>query len=212
MHIPDGLLSIPAVAATGAVSVTAITVAVKQTNRRLQEKQVPLMGVLAAFIFAIQMLNFPVFAGTSGHVLGAGLAAILLGPWSAVLVMSSVVIAQSLIFQDGGLLALGANILNMGVIATLTAHGVYRLSARLARDSHKGKMSAAFAAGWVSVMTAAAATALELALSGASPLPLVLPAMTGFYSLIGIGEGLITAAVLGLVQTRRADLLQAQKV
>ena len=122
MHIPDGFLSAPVAVATGVVAVAAIAVAVKVTNKKMGEKQVPMMGVLAAFIFAAQMLNFPVAGGTSGHFVGAALAAILLGPWATVLILSSVLVVQCLIFQDGGLLALGANITNMGVIAAFSGY------------------------------------------------------------------------------------------
>ena len=127
MHIPDGFLSMATVATTYAVSAGGIGNAVRMANKKLGEKHVPLMGVLAAFIFAAQMLNFPVAGGTSGHLIGAALAAILLGPWAAVLLMSCVLIAQSLIFQDGGLLALGANIFNMGIIASFGGYYLYRL-------------------------------------------------------------------------------------
>ncbi len=122
MHIPDGFLNIATVATTYAASAGGVGYAVREANRKLREKHVPLMGVLAAFIFAAQMLNFPVAGGTSGHLIGAALAAILLGPWAAVLIMACVLLAQSLIFQDGGLLALGANIFNMGIIASFSSY------------------------------------------------------------------------------------------
>ncbi len=212
MHIPDGFLNIPTIATTSVVSVGAIGLAVKEANRKLQEKHVPVMGILAAFIFAAQMLNFPVAWGTSGHLIGAALAAILLGPWSAIIILSCVVIAQALVFQDGGLLALGANIFNMGILASLSAYVVYRLCLRLAGDSRKGLGISSFIAAWVSVIIASIATALELAFSGVSPLQFVLPAMAGIYALIGIGEGVITVAVLNLVASVRGDLLELQKV
>jgi cobalt/nickel transport system permease protein len=199
MHIPDGFLNAATLASTGAVSATGIGVAVRQVNHKLKEKQVPLMGVLAAFIFAAQMLNFPLAGGTSGHVLGAALAAILLGPWAATLIMACVLIAQSLIFQDGGLLALGANIFNMGIVAVFTSYFSYRI------------LTAGFSAAWISVVLAAVAASLELAFSGASPLHIVLPAMVGVHALIGVGEGLVTAAALGLVLVARADLWQVRK-
>ena len=212
MHIPDGFLNTATIAATYAVSAGGIGNAVRIANRKLGEKQVPLMGVLAAFIFAAQMLNFPVAGGTSGHVIGAALAAILLGPWAGVLIMSCVLIAQSLIFQDGGLLALGANIFNMGIVASFSGYYLYRLVVRFTGDSRKGKLAGSFVAGWGSVLLAAVACAVELAVSGASPLGIVLPAMAGFHALIGIGEGLITGAVISLVLATRADLLQLQRI
>lgn len=212
MHIPDGLLNVATVATTCVVSAGGVGNAVRIANKKLGEKQVPLMGILAAFIFAAQMLNFPVVGGTSGHFLGAALAAILLGPWAAVLIMSCVLIAQCLIFQDGGLLALGANIFNMGIVASFSAYYIYRLVTWLMGSNRRGTLVGGFAAAWISVFLASIFCAIELAVSGTSPLGVVLPAMAGVHALIGIGEGLITTAVLGLVLATRADLLQLQRI
>jgi cobalt/nickel transport system permease protein len=211
MHIPDGFLNVATVATTCAVSAGGIGGAVRMVGKKLGEKQVPLMGILAAFIFAAQMLNFPVAGGTSGHVIGAALAAILLGPWAAVLIMSCVLIAQSLIFQDGGLLALGANIFNMGIVASFSAYYIYKLVTWLAGANRRGTLIGGFVAAWVSVFLASTFCAIELAVSGSSPFGVVLPAMAGVHALIGIGEGLITGAVLVLVLATRADLLQLQR-
>lgn len=211
MHIPDGFLSVATVATTYAVSAGGVGNAVRVANKKLGEKQVPLMGILAAFIFAAQMLNFPIAGGTSGHVIGAALAAILLGPWAGVLIMSCVLIAQSLIFQDGGLLALGANIFNMGIVASFSGYYIYRL-VNLLMSGRRGTLVGSFAAAWGSVFLASIFCAIELAVSGASPIGVVLPAMAGVHALIGIGEGLITGAVLGLVLATRADLLQLQRI
>lgn len=211
MHIPDGFLNVATVATTAALSAGGIGGAVRIVGKKLGEKQVPLMGILAAFIFAAQMLNFPVAGGTSGHVIGAALAAILLGPWAAVLIMSCVLIAQSLIFQDGGLLALGANIFNMGIVASFSAYYIYKLVTWLAGANRKGTLIGGFTAAWVSVFAASIFCAIELAVSGSSPFGVVLPAMAGVHALIGIGEGLITGAVLVLVLATRADLLQLQR-
>ena len=212
MHIPDGFLNVATAATTYVVSVGGISSAVRMTNRKLGEKHVPLMGILAAFIFAAQMLNFPVAGGTSGHMIGAALAAILLGPWAAMLIMSSVLIAQCLIFQDGGLLALGANIFNMGIVATFGGYYLYRLVSLLMGHSQKNTLVGAFAAGWGSVFLASIMCAIELALSGTSPLQVALPAMAGIHAIIGVGEGVITVMVLSLVLSTRADLLQLQKI
>ena len=212
MHIPDGFLNVATVATTYAVSAGGVANAVRIANKKLGEKQVPLMGILAAFIFAAQMLNFPVAGGTSGHFLGAALAAILLGPWAALIIMSAVLIAQSLIFQDGGLLALGANIFNMGILATFGAYYIYRLAQLLFGDNRRGKLIGVFTAAWGSVLLASIACAVELAVSGASPWRVVLPAMAGIYALIGIGEGLISIAVVRLVLATRADLMRLQKI
>ncbi len=212
MHIPDGFLNVATVATTYAVSAGGIGNAVRVANKKLRERQVPLMGILAAFIFAAQMLNFPVAGGTSGHLIGAALAAILLGPWASVLIMSCVLIAQCLIFQDGGLLALGANIFNMGIIASFSGYYLYRLCSSLLGDSKKGRLISGFIGAWGSVLLASIACAIELAVSGVSPIWVALPAMAGIHAIIGIGEGLITSAVLSLVLATRADLLELQKI
>ena len=212
MHIPDGFLNVATVATTYAVSAGGVSYAVKETNKKLREKHIPLMGVLAAFIFAAQMLNFPIAGGTSGHLIGAALAAILLGPWAAVLIMSCVLIAQSLIFQDGGLLALGANVLNMGIIASLSGYYLYRLASWALGQSRKGRLIGGFIGAWGSVLLASIICAIELSVSGATPFVVALPAMAGVHALIGIGEGLITVAALSVILAARADLWQLQKV
>ena len=212
MHIPDGILNMATVATTCAVSAGGVGYGLRQIRKKLAEKHVPLMGILAAFIFAAQMLNFPIAGGTSGHVIGAALAAILLGPWAAVLIMSCVLIAQSLIFQDGGLLALGANIFNMGIIASFAGYYLYRLTNRLMGESRQAKLFGGFIAAWGSVFLAAIVCAIELWLSGASPVQVVLPAMAGWHALIAIGEGLITVGVLSLVMATRRDLLELRRI
>ncbi len=212
MHIPDGFLNVATVATTCVVSAGGVGNAVRIANRKLGEKHVPLMGVLSAFIFAAQMLNFPVAGGTSGHLIGAALAVILLGPWASVLIMSCVLIAQCFIFQDGGLLALGANIFNMGIVASFGGYYLYRLTTSFLGDSRRGKLISGFVAAWGSVFLSSIACAIELAVSGVSPIGMVLPAMAGFHALIGIGEGLITTAVLSLVLAARADLIELQRI
>lgn len=212
MHIPDGFLNIATVATTCAVSTGSVGYAVRVANKKLGERQVPLMGVTAAFIFAAQMLNFPIVGGTSGHLIGAALAAILLGPWTAVLIMTCVLIVQCLIFQDGGLLALGANVLNMGIIASFAGYYFYRGVANLIGEDRKGKLVSSFIGAWSAVFLASVACAIELWISGTSPLPVALPAMAGWHALIGIGEGLITTSALSLVLATRRDILELQKV
>jgi len=210
MHIPDGFVSAPVAGVGFALSGVVIAVAVRATNRSLGERTVPLMGVMAAFIFATQMMNFPVAGGTSGHLLGGALAAILLGPWAAIIVMTSVVGLQALLFQDGGLAALGDNVFNMGIVAVLVGYGVYWAFARFAHIEPWLRLAGAFAAAWLSVQLAALATTFELALSGTSPLGVALPAMMGVHALIGIGEGLITVATVAFVLATRRDLLEAE--
>lgn len=208
MHIPDGFVSIPVAAATYVVSGGSLAYAVRRTNEELGEKQVPLMGVMGAFIFAAQMLNFPVAGGTSGHLIGGALATILLGPWAGMLIMTGVLVVQALIFQDGGLVALGANVFNMGVVACLVSHYAFTWLKRLLGEGTQGTVISGFGAAWASVVVAAIACALELTLSGTSALAVALPAMTLIHVLIGIGEGLITVAVLVFLAATRRDLLQ----
>ncbi len=212
MHIPDGFLNLATVATTAVISAGGVANAVRVTGRKLGEKQVPLMGVLAAFIFAAQMLNFPIAGGTSGHFMGAALAAVLLGPWASLLIMTCVLFGQCLIFQDGGLLALGANVLNMGIIGSFSSYYLYRLVTSLIGSSRKSRLIGGFASAWVAIFLASIACALELAVSGASPLGVVLPAMAGVHALIGIVEGLATIAVLSVVMATRADLLELQRI
>jgi len=214
MHIPDGFLSGPVAALGYALAAAFVAVAVWRTNRSLSEKSVPLMGVTAACIFAAQMMNFPVAGGTSGHLLGGTLAAILVGPWAAIIVMTSVVGVQGLMFQDGGLSALGFNVFNMGVITALVGYGIYHLATLLTNGRRSWVLPiGVFVASWLTVMLAAFATSIELAVSGTSPLHVVLPAMMGVHALIGVGEGLITAAAVTFVLTTRPDLVeQPQRV
>ena len=211
LHIPDGFLSTPVAAAGYVAAGAAIAVAVRRTDRRLDERAVPLMGVMAAFIFAAQMMNFPVAGGTSGHMLGGALAAILLGPAAAILVMTAVVGLQALLFQDGGLVVLGANIFNMGVLTALVGWATFRVLAPLQRWRASMAVFAVFAAGWLSVELSAVATAFELAISDTSPLSIALPSMVGVHALIGIGEGLVSASAFGFVMRTRPDLLRLQR-
>ncbi|MGE5578019.1 MAG: energy-coupling factor ABC transporter permease [Syntrophothermus sp.] len=205
MHIPDGFLDTKTWAGLGVVSAATVAYAVRRTGRSLKEKQVPVLGVMSAFIFAAQMLNFPVVAGTSGHLLGGVLAAVLLGPWAGTLAMSTILIVQAFFFHDGGITALGANIFNMAVIGTL---GSYYLARGLQFLFRRWSVTIAIAA-WVSVVVDSAAAALELAFSGTSPLVVVLPAMVGIHALIGLGEAAITVSMLGLIRAARPDLLPA---
>lgn len=208
MHIPDGFLSVNVSVVFWLVSVGVMIIALSRVNRDLGEREVPIMGVLAAAIFAGQMLNFSVGVGTSGHLMGAALAAILIGPWAAVLVMTSVVAVQALIFQDGGLLVMGANLFNMAVIGPFVAYMVYRFVQRLARGQSWGIFAGGALAAWASIETAALACGLQLAISGTSPANLAIPAMAGIHALIGVGEGLITFGALTIVFAARPDLLK----
>jgi cobalt/nickel transport system permease protein len=190
------------------VAIIVIAVSVQRAGRTFDERAIPLMGVTAAFIFAAQMINFPVLGGTSGHMLGAVLAAVLLGPWAGTLVMASVIGVQALLFQDGGLLALGANIVNMGLVGTIGGYAIYRFAAGLLGGEQRGRLPAAGIAAWAAVMLGALAASLELVASGTTTLAVVLPAMLGTHAVIGIGEALITVGALALIGSVRPDLLQ----
>ena len=170
LHIPDGFLSTPVAIVGWVLAILIIGFALRQTRDQLGERQIPLLGIMAAFIFAAQAINFPVAGGTSGHLLGGALAAIVLGPWAAVLVMTAVIGLQGLLFQDGGLLAMGWNIMNMGVLTAFTGYLVYNLIKRVAGQSSTGLIIAGIVGAWLSVEVGAIATALQLAVSGTSPL------------------------------------------
>jgi cobalt/nickel transport system permease protein len=208
LHIPDGFLTIFVSLFFWLVTIILVGLAVSKTNQSLGEKQIPLMGVMAAFIFSAQMLNFPVAGGTSGHFLGGALAAIVLGPWAGILVMTAVVGVQALLFQDGGLLVMGANIFNMGILTAVTGFGLYRLVIHRQRGL---RLAVAGAGAWIATMAAALITSLQLWLSGTTQLEIVLPAMLIVHALIGIGEGLITVAALTYIEGSRPDLLSTEK-
>ncbi len=211
MHIPDGFLSTLVAVILWVVSIAVVAYALRRVGKDLGERQVTLMGVLAAAIFAGQMLNFSVTGGTSGHLLGAAIATLLLGPWAAIIVMTSVVSIQALIFQDGGLLALGANLFNMAVIGVTVSYFVYTSLKKLARGKAWGAFVGGPVAAWCSIVIAALAAALELAASGTSPANISVPAMGGIHMLIGLGEGLITLGVVAFLYAARRDLLHLEK-
>ncbi len=204
MHIPDGLLSLPTLVVTGAASIGGLGTAVKKTRVHLEDNKIPLLGVMGAFIFAAQMINFPVGLGTSGHLIGAFFAAIVLGPWASALVLSAILIIQSLFFGDGGILALGANIFNMAIIANFTGYYVYQL---FKRNNRIYSPVGIVAGGCISVVAAAVAAAIEIVLSGRAALTIVLPPMMLWHLIIGIGEGLITLFLISYIAKVRSDLL-----
>lgn len=208
MHIPDGFLSVLVSIVFWLISVVVIGFALKKTTKQFGERDVPLMGVLAAAIFAGQMLNFSISGGTSGHLLGAAIAVILLGPWPAVLVMTSVVSVQALLFQDGGILALGANIFNMAIVGVFVAYAVYTLLNNLFKKQAWGVFVAGFLSAWSSILIASLSCGLQLAASGTSPANIAIPTMASVHALIGVGEGLITAGALAFIYTARKDLLK----
>ena len=207
MHVPDGFLSTPVSIVLWLMAIVGVGYALLRVSRDLDERKVPLMGVMAAAIFAGQMLNFSVTGGTSGHLMGSALAAIVLGPWAAVLVMACVVGTQALLFQDGGLLALGANTVNMALVGVAVGYAVYLTLRKLAGERRRGVFAAGFLSGWSSILIAALFVGLQLAVSGTSPANIAVPTMGAIHLLIGVGEGLITAGALALLWAARPDLL-----
>lgn len=211
MHIPDGFLDTKTWVGMGGISTIFIGIAVRKANKKISEKHIPLLGVMAAFVFAAQMFNFPIGGGTSGHFMGAALIAILLGPWASVLIMTTVLTVQCLVFQDGGVTALGANIFNMGVVGGFFGYYISAIIQRSVQNT-RGFLAGGFIAAWCSLVMSAVCCALELAVSGTAPLRIVLPAMAGIHAIIGVGEGLITIATLSLLARVRPDLLTLQKI
>jgi len=206
MHIPDGFLDAKTAIATAVFSVTGLGTALRHARQHLQSREIPLVGLTAAFIFVAQMLNFPVAGGTSGHLIGATLAMVLLGPSVAIIVMSSVLIIQAAIFADGGLLALGANIFNMAIVAPVTGYVIYKSMRRFLRDI-RGQLISASVASWCTTVIASAFCAGELAWSGIAAWNIVFPAMVGIHAIIGVGEGLITMLTLSAIAKTRPELL-----
>jgi cobalt/nickel transport system permease protein len=207
MHVPDGFLSAAVSIVMWMIAITAVGTALKRVGEDMGERLIPVMGVLAAAIFAGQMLNFSVAGGTSGHLLGAALATVVLGPWGAMLVLTSVVSIQALVFQDGGLLAMGANIVNMGVVGVAVSHFVCRSLQKLAGGKPAGIFIGAGLAAWLSTVVASLACAIELSASGTSPASLAIPAMAGIHGLIGFGEAVITIGAVTFLYSARRDLL-----
>lgn len=210
MHAPDGFLNAGTALATGAISAGVVGVALRQSREQLADKQVPLAGVAAAFVFGAQMFNFPVAAGTTGHLLGGALAAILLGPAVGTLVVTVVVVVQALAFADGGLTALGYNVLNMAIVTSFGGYAVFRGLRRLLPDNATGVVAASGLAAGVSVVLSAMAFSVEWLFGATAPVAFdtVFGAMVGVHLLIGIGEGIITGLAVGAVLAVRPDLVR----
>jgi cobalt/nickel transport system permease protein len=206
-HIPDGFLSAPVIVGTTAVSAIALSIAVRRSRLRLEEREAPLLGAATAFVFAAQMLNFPLGAGTSAHLLGAVLVAVLVGPWSGMLVMFAVLLVQSLLFQDGGIAALGANTLNVAVIAVGVGFLLYRWVLALVGAGSRRRVVAAGVAAFLSANFVGIAVAVELAVSDTVPLIPALVAVGGGHLLVGIGEGVLTGAILAMLLRSRPELV-----
>ena len=199
MHIPDGFIDGKTAATTAALSAAGLGLALRQVRRRLPPRRVPLLGLAAAFLFAAQMVNFPVAGGTSGHLVGGVLVAALLGPSAAIVVLATVLIVQCFLFADGGVVALGANIFNMAILGVAVGYGVYRL-VRAALPGNRGRVAAVAIAGWFSTVLASISCAGQLAWSGTVAWRVGFVAMTSVHVFIGIGEGLIGALVFLAIQ------------
>ncbi|MBA2956238.1 cobalamin biosynthesis protein CbiM [Nocardioides sp. MAH-18] len=213
MHVPDGFLDAPTSAVTGVVAVAAVGVALVKARTELDDKTAPMAGLVAAFIFAVQMLNFPVGAGTSGHLMGGALAAVLVGPWTGILCVSVVLLVQSLLFADGGITALGTNIVLMAVSTVVVGWLVFRLLQVLLPKRMSLVPVEAGIAAFVSVPVAALVFVLLYAVGGTADIPLdtLMTAMFGVHTLIGIGEGVITGLAVGAIVAVRPDLVRGAR-
>ena len=209
MHAPDGFLGPGVAAFTAVISIVVIGLALRHASAELDDRQVPLAGISAAFIFAAQMFNFPVAAGTTGHLLGGALAAVLLGPWVGALVVAVVVVVQALLFADGGITALGYNVLNMAIVPAFAGWALFLLWRKVMPRSSGGVVGAAGLACGMTVVLSAMAFSIEWLFGATAPVPFdtVFAAMVGVHTLIGIGEGLLSAMVVAAVLAARPDLV-----
>jgi cobalamin biosynthesis protein CbiM len=209
MHIPDGFIDLPTSAAFAGASALAVAGAVKGARKQLSEQSAPLAGLTAVFIFAVQMLNFPVAAGTSGHLIGAALAMVLVGPYAATLALVVVLIIQAFLFADGGLTALGLSIFNMAVISVWVSFGVFMLLKKIFPKTKSWLVIATFVSALVSVPAAAIGFVIQYAIGANATFSVgtVLNAMVGTHILIGIGEAIITALTVSAVLASRSDLV-----
>jgi len=213
VHVPDGFINAPTSAVTGVAAAGAIAVSLRGARRELDERTAPLAGLVAAFIFAVQMLNFPVAAGTSGHLLGGALAAILVGPYTGVLCVSVVLLMQGILFADGGLTALGVNITDMAIVTTVVGYAVFRGLVKVLPRTRRSVTVASFAAALLSVPAAAVTFTFIYAIGGTTDIAIgkVATAMIGVHVLIGIGEAAITALTVGAVVAVRPDLVHGAR-
>lgn len=211
-HIPDGILSAPVIAGAAAVSVAALAVAARRSRNELQDRQAPLLGATTAFVFAAQMFNFPLGAGTSAHLLGGVLIAVVVGPWAAMLALFAVLLVQALLFQDGGIAALGANTLNMAVLGAGGGWLIYRWQLALTGTGYRRRLAAAGVAAFFSALLIGIAVGLELGISGIVPLRTALVAVGGAHVLVGLAEAGLTVGVLAMVLRSRPDLVSGAEV
>jgi len=206
MHIPDGFIDGKTAAVTALLSAAGVGLALRRVRRELPPRKIPLLGLSAAFLFAAQMVNFPVAGGTSGHLIGGVLVAALLGPSAAVVVVTTVLIVQCFLFADGGVMALGANIFNMAILNSVVGYAIYRLVSGWL-PGVRGRVTAVAFAGWCAAVLASISCAGQLAWSGTVSWPAAFTAMASVHMLIGIGEGLISALAFLAIQRTRPDLI-----
>ncbi|MFC1729094.1 energy-coupling factor ABC transporter permease [candidate division KSB1 bacterium] len=207
MHIPDGLLQPEVIATTAVLSAVTVSVAVKKSGEQLDDSTIPMVGIMSAFLFIAQMIQFPVGPGISGHMLGGALMAILAGPWIASIVLTTVLLIQCIVFQDGGLLALGANILNMAVIGVFSGYLMYSFMRKLIPGA-KYRPLAISAAAFVSVILPSAAAGYQLGISGVVPLLPGMIMITSIHVLIGIGEAVITVFAVTFIEKSMPDVVR----
>ena len=209
MHMSDGLVNAPTAAAFGLIAAIGLAIAVSRARVDLDDRTAPMAGLVTAFVFAVQMINFPILPGASGHLLGGALVAILVGPWVGALCIAIVLVVQALLFADGGLTALGTNITNMALIGVFTGYAIAMVLRPLARRGRGGLIATAFLAALVTTVAASLGFVLEYAIGGAgvTSLGTVFVLMVGLHALIGIGEGIITAVTVGAVAAVRPDLV-----
>jgi len=206
MHIPDGFIDLKTAAATGVFSISGFIFAVIKVKQYFRARVVVLMGIFAALIFAAQMLNFTIIGGTSGHLLGAALSTIILGPYAGGIIMAVVLLVQAFAFGDGGISALGANTFNMAIVGVISAYLIYRLITKFSKSRTVFYIAAAVSS-WISVVAASVFCAIELAVSGTYSLKLALGSMIISYMIIGLGEAAITVAVITFIDKVKPDLI-----
>jgi len=206
MHIPDGFIDLKTAVSTAVVSAGGLAVAIYKVKSYFKAKVIALMGIISALIFALQMLNFTIPGGTSGHLLGGALAAIVLGPNAGAIVIAVVLIVQAFVFMDGGVVALGANIFNMAIVGVYGSYLIYWLIGKISKKRTIFLISVAVAS-WLSVVIASFFAALELGISGTYAMGITLKAMVGVHMIIGIGEAVITVAIIAFINKIRPDLI-----
>lgn len=213
MHVPDGFIDVPTSLGAAAVAAAGIAVSLRGARRELDDRTAPMAGLVAAFVFAAQMLNFPVAAGTSGHLLGGVLAAVLVGPYTGALCLAVVLLVQGLFFADGGITALGVNVTDMSVVGVGVGYLIFLATVRLLPRTRAGVVAASAVAAFLSVPAAAAAFTAMYAIGATSTIPVgtVLTAMVGVHLLIGLGEAAITAATIASVLAVRPDLVRGAR-